>query len=153
MAARVGARQVPSASPGLIRDAVRRLDALWGLSAFARLRESASGPAADVRDDLEFTTALDGDGPARATVFHGGGELAFRDRKGRWNLIAVGDASACPARQHLRLLLAAKAWDDRGLGPIARGWLVRHGPDGLASEEVVDAIGDGPVARVLAGLA
>ncbi len=85
LAARAGARQVPAASPGLVRDAVRRLDALWDLSAFQALRAASRRPDADVRDDLEFTLAPSEAGRPDgrpATVFHGAVDLAFRDREG-----------------------------------------------------------------------
>jgi ATP-dependent helicase/nuclease subunit A len=140
LADRAGARQVPAASPGLIRDAVRRLDALWDLTAFRALRAEASGSEAVVIDDLEFTLAPAGAGRSDgspATVIHGSGDLAFRDREGRWHLIVVADARACPARQRLRLQLAARIARARGLEPIARGWLVQHGPEGAAREEIV----------------
>jgi ATP-dependent helicase/nuclease subunit A len=143
LAARAGARQVPAAGPGLIRDAARRLDALWDLSAFRMLRASASGRDAAVRDDLEFTLS-----PGGATVFHGAGDLAFRDREGCWHLIVVADEAAGPERQRLRLQLAAMAARARGLEPIARGWLIRHGPDGAAHEEVVTEFGAGQLARI-----
>jgi hypothetical protein len=155
LAARVGARQVPAASPGLIRDAVRRLDALWDLSAFRSLRAAASGTETVVIDDLEFTLAPGDAGPSHGrpgTVFHGAGDLAFRDREGRWHVIVVADARACPARERLRLQLAATAVRGRGLEPIDRGWLVRHGPDGAAQEEVVVEFGDGEIAHAMAEL-
>jgi ATP-dependent helicase/nuclease subunit A len=126
LAARVGARLVPAPGPALVRDAARRLDALWDLPAFRALRAATS-----VGDDLEFTLA-EGD-----TVYHGAGDLAFRDREGRWHLVVLADAGAGPERQRLRLRLAAMAARARGLEPIARGWLVRHGPDGSAHEEIV----------------
>jgi hypothetical protein len=152
LAARVGARQVPAAGPGLIRDVVRRLDALRGLSAFRALRASAAGPEADICDDLEFTLSPGDRGQGCPTVFHGAAELAFRDREGRWNLIVVADAHACPWRNRLRLLLAATAARGRGLEPIARCWLVHHGPDGSADVESVTELGDGEIARAVAAL-
>jgi ATP-dependent helicase/nuclease subunit A len=155
LAARVGARQVPAASPGLIRDAVRRMDALWDLAAFRALRAATAGPDAAVRDDLEFTVApadagrSDGRPP---TVFHGAGDLVFRDREGYWHLIVVADARVCPAREGLRLQLAAMAARARGLDPIARGWLVRHGADGAAHEEVVTEFDTEAVEQAMVGL-
>ncbi len=139
LAARAGARQVPAASPNLIRDAALRLDALRDLPAFRGLRAATS-----IRDDLGFTLAA-GD----STVFHGAGDLAFRDREGRWHLIVIADAGGCPARLRLRLQLAAMAARARGLEPIARGWLVRHGPDRAAHEEVVTDFGDDEIARAI----
>ena len=53
--------------------------------------------------------------PDARTVFHGAGDLAFRDREGRWHLIVVADARAGPAHQRLRLQLAAMAAPARGL--------------------------------------
>jgi ATP-dependent helicase/nuclease subunit A len=155
LAARVGARQVPAASPGLIGDAVGRLDAMRDLPAFQALRTAASGRDAAVRHDLEFTFTPDNVDPDRpdgrlATVFHGTGDLAFRDREGGWNLIVVADVGTCPARQRLRLQLAARAACGRGLDPIARGWLVRHGPDGAAHDELVTDFGDEAIARAIA---
>jgi hypothetical protein len=157
LAAHAGARQVPAAGPGLIRDAVRRLDALWGLTAFRALRAAASRPDADIRDDLEFTLARGeadaGRTDARPTsVFHGAVDLAFRDREGHWNLIVVADAQAGPARHRLRLQLAATTAQARGLGPIARGWLVRHGPDGAAHEEAITEFDDEEIRRAMAEL-
>jgi ATP-dependent helicase/nuclease subunit A len=155
LADRAGARQVPAAGPGLIRDAVRRLDALWNLSAFRALRAAASGAEAVVTDDLEFTLAPADIGRSEgrpATVFHGSGDLAFRDREGRWHLIVVADARACAVRQRLRLQLAAMSARARGFEPIARGWLVRHGPDGAAREEVVTQFDEEMVVRTLAEL-
>jgi ATP-dependent helicase/nuclease subunit A len=149
LATRAGARQIPAASPGLVRDAVRRLEILWGLSAFRALRAASSGPEVDVRDDLEFTLVPGANNHGRSTVFHGAGDLAFRDREGRWNLIVIAESHACPARHRLRLQLAATAARARGLDPIARGWLVRHGPDGAAHEEVVTELGDREIARAV----
>ncbi len=151
LAARVGTRQVPAAGPGLIRDAVRRLDALWDLPAFRALRTAATRPDAAVRDDLEFTLAAAGAGRP-PTVFHGAVDLALRDREGRWHLIAVADARACPASHRLRLQLAAMAASSRGLAPIARGWLVRHGPDGAAHEEIVTTFNAAEIDRTMAEL-
>jgi ATP-dependent helicase/nuclease subunit A len=151
LAARVGARQVPAAGPALIRDAVRRLDALWDLPAFRALRTAASRPDDAVRDDLEFTLAP-ADTGRQSTVFHGAADLALRDREGRWHLIAVADARACTARHRLRLQLAAMAARSRGLAPIARGWLVRHGPDGAAHEEVVTTFNAAEINRAMAEL-
>jgi ATP-dependent helicase/nuclease subunit A len=157
LAAHAGARQVPSAGPGLIRDAVRRLDALWGLPAFRALRAAASRPDAEIRDDLEFALAWGEFEAGRAdagptSVFHGAGDLAFCDREGRWSVIDVADVRACPARHRLRLQIAATTATARGLGPIARGWLVRHGPDGAAHEEVVTEFNDQEIRRALAEL-
>jgi hypothetical protein len=52
----------------------------------------------------------------------------------------------------LRLQIAATTATARGLGPIARGWLVRHGPDGAAHEEVVTEFNDQEIRRALAEL-
>jgi hypothetical protein len=151
LAARVGARQVPATGPGLIRDAVRRLDALWDLPAFRALRTAASRPDDAVRDDLEFTLAP-ADTGRPSTVFHGAADLALRDREGRWHLIAVADARSCPVLHRLRLQLAAIAARSRGLDPIARGWLVRHGVDGGAHEEIVTAFNAAEIDRAMAEL-
>ena len=150
LAAHVGAKQVPAANPALIRDAVHRLDALWDLSAFQALRAAASASDAAVRDDLEFILSPGDAGRSAsrpATVFHGAGDLAFRDREGRWHLIAVADARACRARQRLRLQLAAMAARARGLEPITGGWVVWHGDDGAAHEDVVGEFDDEELAR------
>ncbi len=40
----------------------------------------------------------------------------------------------------------------RGLEPIARGWLVRHGPDGAAHEDVVTDFNDAELDRAMAEL-
>jgi hypothetical protein len=45
--------------------------------------------------------------------------------------------------------MAARA---RGLEPIARGWLVRHGADGAAHEEVVTEFDTGAVEQAMVGL-
>ncbi len=148
LAALAAERQVPAAGPALVRDAVRRLDALWELPAFRALRHAASGRDPAIVDDLEFTTtATTGDGAA--VICHGAGDLAFRDREGDWHIVAVADAQDDPARHRLRLLLAAESVQARGLDPIARGWLVRHGPDGQTRDEAVTDFREAAIALTL----
>ena len=130
---------------------LRRLDALWGLSAFRALRPRPPAPRP--------TSATTWNSPslparsrlrARPTVFHGTGDLAFRDREGRWNLIVVADAQACPGAHRLRSGSPRRRPRARGLEPIARGWLVRHGPDGSADEEVVTGFDEREAQRAVA---
>ena len=85
-------------------------------------------------------------------MFHGAVDLAFRDREGRWNLIVVADAQAGPARHRSPPPARGETARARGLGPIARGWLVRHGPDGTAHEEVVTEFNDVELDRAMAEL-
>ncbi len=149
LATAAGSRQVPAAGPSLIREAVRRLDALDALSVFRALRASAQGPITDVRDDLDFTLTRGHQDRATAIVYQGFADLAFRDPEGRWNLITLADARCCPSRQRLRLSLAAEAAQAIGLDPIARGWLIRHAPDGTATEEIVRDLSVGPSVETL----
>ncbi len=149
LAALAAERQVPAAGPALIRDAVRRLDALWELPAFRALRHAASGRDPSIVDDLDVTTTAT-TGAGAAVVCHGAADLAFRDHEGGWHVVvAVADAMDDPARHRLRLLLAAEAARARGLEPIARGWLVHHGPDGQAHDEAVTNFGDAAIAGAL----
>ncbi len=142
LATQAGSRQVPAAGPSLIREAVRRLDALDTLSVFQTLRASAQGSSSDFRDDLDFTLTRGDLDRSSGAVYQGSADLAFRDPEGRWNLIVLADARCSPSRQRLRLLFAAEALRPIGLAPIARGWLIRHGPDGTTSEEVVDDLSE-----------
>lgn len=133
LASEVGERQVPAASPGLIRDAILRLDALWDLPAFRALRSATSSGDSQVLEDIEFTLELSG------TVYHGSADLAFRDQSGRWNLVVIADDRTSPARQRLRLELAARAARELRLEVLA-GWVVWHGSDGASC--------DGPVTQL-----
>ena len=103
IAARASARQVPAANASLVREAVRRMDALWDVEAFRALREA---DPASVRYDFTFTM------PSGATVYHGACDVLFRDRQGDWQAIVVADAGADRERQELRLELSA--------GPLPR---------------------------------
>jgi ATP-dependent helicase/nuclease subunit A len=125
IAVRASARQVPAANASLVREAVRRMDALWDVPAFRALREA---DPASVRYGFAFTM------PSGATVYHGDCDVVFRDRQGQCHVIVVADSGADRERQELRLELSGRAAAASGFVPIGPGWLVRHGPDGLIDE-------------------
>ncbi len=125
IAVRASARQVPAANASLVREAVRRMDALWDVPAFRALREA---DPASVRHDFAFTM------PEGATVYHGACDVLFCDREGLWQAIVVADADADRDRQSLRLELAGRAAIAGGFAPIGPGWVVRHGADGAIDD-------------------
>jgi ATP-dependent helicase/nuclease subunit A len=132
VAAVAAARQSPAASPGLVREALRRVSPWPTFPVFRHLR---TADPATVQHDLTFTMPCPLDGAA-STVFHGTCDLVFRDAEGHWTVLIVADSGASRAHQSLRVQLAGLAASARGFGPARRGWLIRHGAEGSEAEEI-----------------
>ena len=113
------AKQVPAANGSLVREAIDRLVPLLDLPALVALWDA---DPTSVRHDLAFTTPLGG------TVYHGAGDVVFRDREGVWQVIVIADSGTDRDRQTLRLELASRAMSASGCTPIGPGWVVWHGP-------------------------
>jgi ATP-dependent helicase/nuclease subunit A len=124
VAADVARRQSPEASGRLVEEAV------------ARIRPYVEGSlgrqiaaAAEDRRGLAWSITWP-EGGEGGTVIEGALDLAFRDKSGDWSLIHTCDSSSPLPVERLRLALSARLAPRLGLGPIARMWLLAHGPDG-----------------------
>jgi hypothetical protein len=150
VAARAAARQTPAASPGLVREALARMTSWPDSPVFRSLR--AADPST-IQYDLAFTLPCPlADEPSTPTVVHGTCDMVYLDSQGRWQVLVVADARACPARQRLRLQLAGLAAEARGFAPVRQGWLIRHGPGAEMEQETETVFDAATAARLLAGL-
>jgi len=130
VADRAAHAQAPAATRRVRHEAIARLGP-WLAGPLAR----GVAKASEVRRAIHWTAAWPPDA-ADATVYRGVVDLAFRDARGDWQLVALALAEAPEAPERLRLLLAARSAGRLGFGPVARGWRVRLGPGGgLHGEE------------------
>jgi len=130
VADRAARAQAPAATRRVRHEAIARLGP-WLAGPLAR----GVAKASEVRRAIHWTAAWPPDA-ADATVYQGVVDLAFRDARGDWQLVALALAEAPEAPERLRLLLAARSAGRLGFGPVARGWRVRLGPGGgLHGEE------------------
>ena len=136
LAAHAGARQVPAASPGLIRDAVRRLDALWGLTSF---RASARRPPAPMP-----TSATIWNSPSRGTKPMPGERMHGRRRcstaPSTWRsgtARATGTSSSSPTRRPAR----------RTIGCASSSRRRRRRPAASGRSRAAGSCGTAPTAR------
>jgi ATP-dependent helicase/nuclease subunit A len=128
IASEIARRQSPMAPPRMTAEAV------------ARIRPFVESPlgrhianSKEVRRDLAWSTVWSD------TTISGRLDLAFRDNDGKWVLVHVEDAGTPDAVTRLRLALSARLAPALGSGPIARGWIVAHGPGGgLMGEDRFD---------------
>ncbi len=147
VAMRAADRQMPAANLGLIREAVRRMDAWWDAPPFQALRNA---DPSSIKHDFAFTILHPfDDSPSAPTVVRGACDVLFRDRQGHWQLIVIADTKAPHAHQHLRLQLSVRAARSAGYSPIRQGWLVSHSTDGEFNHEVVTVFDDSAIAQSL----